>query len=1016
MALTERLALLVDTRVEGAVRDIKSLAKEAGKTDDSAKKLEARGAAIGKAWKVGVGFAAGAALIKMTQLAGESIQAASNLSETTNKVGVVFDDQAAKILAFGETAATALGQSKEQALGAAAVFGQFFDAAGLAGGAAADMSIRMVQLASDMASFNNADPSEVLENLRSGLAGETEPLRKFGVFLNEAAVASKAAELGLTGVNGKLTDGEKIQARYALILDQTVKAQGDFARTADGLANQQRIATAEMENAKAELGQGLLPAQLAVTRAFVDMAPTITVVAREVGELVEGFTELPGPMQAIIGATTVMGGGFLLLAPRINETKKALLDLGIMSEETAGKMTKSQLAMRAGAGILGATALALNDLDQSADHATRTLGEFANIGGGALLGFAAGGPIGAAIGGGVAAIGALVGAISKGDDAARKAAQGADVYRTTLDQLTGSITGATAAMVAKRLEEQGVLEDAQKLGISTTMLVDAILGQGNAAQVLSDQLDALRGKYSGISGDGVTFQGILDGQTTNLLGAAQAAGEAESKYGGLLPVLQRVQGAFGVESSAINQSTEAQKRVVAAAGETTSATDDLGAAMGAAGKKTDQLTDRQKKMAAQLKASREAAHGTAEEFFGLGDSLDDNKVSLAGWLKEMEKSADALINFERNAKKAAKNGLRDGLIRELEAAGPAGALRMKQLANATDTEIDRANKAWARGQQAIRDWVDFKVPPKKVGVDIDTDSARREFEGFVASIDGRRVTLGLGLHAPEARAAGGPVRGGEPYVVGENGPELFVPGSAGRIVAHHDLARSTGGGGSWMRATGEVETFARTVGKASTITEKHARKLLESAQGVRDGWHDTVRDLKEQKRDVARGFASSFGQTVFGSDATNIQDILKMRGSQASDALALNQAIAALIKKGVSEDVLRELANGGQGGFDQIKALAGADKAQLAEFNKLTAFANGQLTAAGNLVGGSLLNDDIAVSQHAEKLASAIAHELKVALDVKDKNTIIHFHLGAKEVQQSLLELKRKNGGNLGLS
>jgi len=122
-----------------------------------------------------------------------------------------------------------------------------------------------------------------------------------------------------------------------------------------------------------------------------------------------------------------------------------------------------------------------------------------------------------------------------------------------------------------------------------------------------------------------------------------------------------------------------------------------------------------KKQAEALKEAKKAAGDTARDFLAYGDSLDDAKVSLGEWLREQEKSAEALENFTANAKRAAKNGLDDGLIASLEAAGPAGALRMKQLANATDEEIDRANRAWRRGQKAIDNYIDAttKVPNSK---------------------------------------------------------------------------------------------------------------------------------------------------------------------------------------------------------------------------------------------------------------------------------------------------------------
>lgn len=96
---------------------------------------------------------------------------------------------------------------------------------------------------------------------------------------------------------------------------------------------------------------------------------------------------------------------------------------------------------------------------------------------------------------------------------------------------------------------------------------------------------------------------------------------------------------------------------------------------------------------------------TAREFFGLGKSVNDSKVSLDGWIGDLEKQTTALRNFTENVRKAGKRGIREGLIQELEAAGPEGAMRLQQLANASDKEIGRANRAWARGQRAIDAYV-----------------------------------------------------------------------------------------------------------------------------------------------------------------------------------------------------------------------------------------------------------------------------------------------------------------------
>lgn len=944
--LTERLALLIDARADGAVRDIKSLAKEAARTDDQAAKLEKRGQAIGTAWKVGVGVAAGAALIKLGQLSGKAIDDASSLAETVNKVGVVFGAEAQRVLKFGENAASSIGQSKQQALAAAATFGQFFDAAGLAGDAAADMSMDVVKLASDLASFNDADPSEVIDNLRSGLSGESEPLRKFGVFLNEAAVAAKAAELGLQGVNGKLTDGEKVQARYALILDQTTKAQGDFARTSDGVANKERTKTALMENASAALGEGLLPAQLAYTNALVDAAPAITAVAQGVGGLVKSFSGLPGPVQAVVGATTILSAGYLVLAPRINDTRQALKDLSVESPRAAKGL--SLIGKAAGvATVVIALDAALKGLNSTLDES-----------------------------------------VPKGE---KLKTQILDIADGRVKKLSG--------------EFDDFAQNLENIGTGGLFKVfdgaDSIPAVSDAVATLNNVLpgEAEQEKFR-------KFKDQLAAIDEQMASLVASGGPQEAKE------------AFEALADSLNLSATGRRELMAglpgfedALAGAANQTRVLGNVTEDTGEKTDDAADKQGKMREALRAARQEAKGTAREFLGLGDSLDDNEVSLKGWLREMEKSTQALAHFRENAIKAARRGLNEGLIASLQEAGPEGALRMRQLANATDAELARANAAWRGSRAEMERWVNFKVPPKTV--EVDTSRARGELREVKYALDGiqsKTVTITV-------KRLGNPTANSP--VIPDADPRRPSGRTSGRMVLSGAGLMSggvtpRGFGSMYVEAERQVETFARSTRKASTITEKHAAQLLKSAEKIRDGIDDRVRNLMQQRASAASGFASAFGSSVFGSGETTIEGVLGMASTQAQDSVNIKTAIAALIQKGVSEDVLKQLAAGGKSGWDQIKALAGADATQIAEFNKLTQISSSNLLAAGNLLGGALFNDDIRAAKNAEKQADRIVGMLEKALDKRDKNTTVELRIGAHVIRTTLLELKRKTGQPLG--
>ena len=154
----------------------------------------------------------------------------------------------------------------------------------------------------------------------------------------------------------------------------------------------------------------------------------------------------------------------------------------------------------------------------------------------------------------------------------------------------------------------------------------------------------------------------------------------------------------------------------------------------AAAEASAEATEEQEKA---LEEAREAATDTATSFFGLGEKVNKAKVSLNGWLRSLERQADALANFRKNAQEAADRGLRGGLIAALREAGPEGALRMKQLANATDEQIERANKAWRRGQREIGAYVNevAGVPEKATTtVDVKTEAATRSIRAIERSL------------------------------------------------------------------------------------------------------------------------------------------------------------------------------------------------------------------------------------------------------------------------------------------
>jgi hypothetical protein len=205
-------------------------------------------------------FAAGFASVKIGGFLKDAIAQASDLGETTSKVSQIFGPAAKDIINFSKTSSTALGQTQQAALDANATFGIFGKAAGLQGKELSGFTTQLTTLASDLASFNNTSPEQAIEAIGAALRGETEPMRAYGVLLDDASLRQEALAQGLIKTTKQaLTPQQKVLAAQALIMKQTTTAQGDFARTSGGLANQQRILTARFSDFKTSIGAIALP-------------------------------------------------------------------------------------------------------------------------------------------------------------------------------------------------------------------------------------------------------------------------------------------------------------------------------------------------------------------------------------------------------------------------------------------------------------------------------------------------------------------------------------------------------------------------------------------------------------------------------------------------------------------------------------------------------------------------------------------------------------------------------------
>lgn len=282
--------------------DVDDFARGLNQADDSVNTLQTKILDFSKKAALAFGAIVTAAAYMAVRVAQEGMQMAADLAETTSKTREVFQDQTDDILKWSKTAGRAFGLTQQSALDAASTFALYAKSAGLSTRETVEFSKRMVGLSADLASFYNTGVEEAAYAIGAAFRGESEPLRKYNILLDEATKKAAYMRTGFQDVAKETTATGKILGAYQAILEQSAVAQGDFARTSDGLANQQRILAAEVGVTKVAFGEMFLPvAKTVVTWINDNLLPAIQ-------DVISGFKGETGMIPAIRDASKLLDG------------------------------------------------------------------------------------------------------------------------------------------------------------------------------------------------------------------------------------------------------------------------------------------------------------------------------------------------------------------------------------------------------------------------------------------------------------------------------------------------------------------------------------------------------------------------------------------------------------------------------------------------------------------------------------------------------------------------------------
>jgi len=188
-----------------------------------------------------------------------AIKFAADAEEIQSKFDAVFKEFAAQTTVWVNDFADAVNRNATDLKEYASVFQDTFVPLGFARGEAAELSMALVELTIDLASFNNASEPETMRALQSAIVGNHETVRRFGVIINQAGLNIELMNMGIKDGVKAATEAEKAQARLNLIIAGTSDAQGDAARTSESFTNQMRGMKSEMKAIGEDIGAILIP-------------------------------------------------------------------------------------------------------------------------------------------------------------------------------------------------------------------------------------------------------------------------------------------------------------------------------------------------------------------------------------------------------------------------------------------------------------------------------------------------------------------------------------------------------------------------------------------------------------------------------------------------------------------------------------------------------------------------------------------------------------------------------------
>jgi TP901 family phage tail tape measure protein len=698
-----------------------------------------------------------------------------------------------------------------------------------------------------------------------------------------------------------------------------------------------------------------------VAGAVKTAAGVIKPLAELAGALAKGFQALPGPIKetgvavgiaalvwpklqaAAVGALTTTGSSLTTTSAKLSQFRSEMTYSATRAQALQGAMRSA--AGPAGMGLMIATA-------STGNQTLKTLG---TVGGGALMGFAAGGPIGGAIGAGAGLLGVMASNMNKAADAAKASKADYSGLASTLDSLTGSTTSATRAFILDQLQRSGALKNLNAYNISSRTAVNAILGESKARKVVSAAISNQRSHYQSL------LQQIKDLEAQQQQTTAQTGARARTQ------TADQVARAKQIES--LKAQAAQEKNVLNAV------RDGMGVT---------------KSSIAQKRRDIMATQDLAGKLKGIPKNVR-SKIEATGIMPTAKGIAAVARRYHLLPKQIktliAATGV-DASVKQVEKA-------KQHLEALSKTKPNMANFNEAvRRSGAVAD-NDAKRAAKAIQGSLEKGpkDSKANLAAFQASIrNGAEAARGIA-------STGG-------HSVGEalsSGVQQGFSGTGAKLAAQA------------AAAVNQAIAAARHAADAHSPSRKMAKLGHDLMDGLVEGIADremTVQNAMQRVQSIIdkastkisnlmstrSGFLGTFqSDSIFGTDMSaggDIGSLIAAQQGQAGQASQLLSDVKSVTKMGLSKALVRQLRSQGTSGAAALHAIAMGSPDQIRQLNQLNKQTSESLRAAGlragNYARGGSINDDIRTARKQEHVLELLEHRLhELAQTQKKDQTII---------------------------